>query len=145
MNGYVERLRRDERGFTLIELLIVIVILGILAGIVLFAVGGVTDRGNVAACKNDFKTIQTAVEAYRAQKKDYPPDLVPTLTNPAGGTQFLVWDPAFTGTNSATDKGTGGNVWNPGNEYTITYYPSTGAVVATGACSIGTPPASPAP
>jgi prepilin-type N-terminal cleavage/methylation domain-containing protein len=141
MNGYVERLRRDERGFTLIELLIVIVILGILAGIVLFAVGGVTDRGAVAACKNDFKTIQTAVEAYRAKKGEPPPDLVPSLTDPNGDTQFLVWDKAFTNTVSAENAGAGGNVWDPGNGYKITYYPTTGDVVATGACEIGTPPA----
>ena len=37
--------RAGEGGFTLIELLIVIVILGILAAIVVFAVGGITDRG----------------------------------------------------------------------------------------------------
>ena len=46
---------REEGGFTLIELMIVIVILGILAGIVMFAVGGITDRGTVAACKSDVK------------------------------------------------------------------------------------------
>jgi prepilin-type N-terminal cleavage/methylation domain-containing protein len=54
-------------GFTLIELLIVIVILGILAAIVVFAVGGITDKGTNSACASDYKTVQTAEEAYFAQ------------------------------------------------------------------------------
>ncbi|MDQ1748367.1 MAG: ral secretion pathway protein [Frankiaceae bacterium] len=61
------RTARDE-GFTLIELLIVIVILGILAAIVVFAVGGITDRGQQSACKSDVTSINTAAEAYFAQK-----------------------------------------------------------------------------
>jgi type II secretion system protein G len=64
--------REDESGFTLIELLIVIVILGILAGIVVFSVQGVTDRGTAAACKSDVKTLDVAAEAYYAQKGTYP-------------------------------------------------------------------------
>ena len=66
MHRYIER-AREESGFTLIELLIVIVILGILAGVVVFSVGGITDRGNVAACKTDQSTITVAVEAFRAK------------------------------------------------------------------------------
>jgi prepilin-type N-terminal cleavage/methylation domain-containing protein len=69
----IEADRQD--GFTLIELLIVIVILGILAGIVVFAVGGITDRGTVSACKADKKTVQVAVEAYYAQTGGYPTGL----------------------------------------------------------------------
>src|SRR3954464_3414559 len=76
---------REEGGFTLIELMIVIVILGILAGIVLFAAGGITDRGTTASCKTDVSTIQTGVEAFYAKHGSYPAHLVPTLTNPAGG------------------------------------------------------------
>jgi prepilin-type N-terminal cleavage/methylation domain-containing protein len=66
----LERLRKarqDESGFTLIELLIVIVILGVLAGIVVFAVKGITDKGNLAACKSDVKTYEVASEAYYAK------------------------------------------------------------------------------
>src|SRR4051794_32525214 len=59
----------DEPGFTLIELLVVIVILGILAAIVVFAVGGITDKGQTAACDTEKKTIQTAEEAYYAHFK----------------------------------------------------------------------------
>jgi prepilin-type N-terminal cleavage/methylation domain-containing protein len=40
-----------DRGFTLVELLIVIVILGILATVTVFAVRGITDKGQENACK----------------------------------------------------------------------------------------------
>lgn len=62
-----EARRDDEAGFTLIELLIVIVILGVLAGIVVFSVQGIQDRGKTGACKADVATVQTAEEAYYAQ------------------------------------------------------------------------------
>jgi general secretion pathway protein G len=59
----------DDRdsGFTLIELLIVIVILGVLAVVVVFAVGGITDRGTASAAAADEKTIEVAQEAHMAQ------------------------------------------------------------------------------
>jgi general secretion pathway protein G len=78
---------REEGGFTLIELMIVIVILGVLAGIVIFSVGGITDRGNTAACKTDLSTVSVGVEAYRAKNGVYPPNLDPSLTT--GANQFL--------------------------------------------------------
>ena len=39
LRNHVRQVRKDEGGFTLIELLIVIVVLGVLAGIVVFGVG----------------------------------------------------------------------------------------------------------
>ena len=69
----VHRRTKNESGFTLIELLIVIVILGVLSGIVVFAVSGIQDRGNAAACKTDKKTVLVAVEAYYAKNGTYPP------------------------------------------------------------------------
>jgi len=77
--------RKDE-GFTLIELLIVIVILGILATIVVFAVGGVTDRGQQSACDADRASLEVAVEAYYAQTGSYPATEVALTT---GAYKFL--------------------------------------------------------
>lgn len=69
----LERIRkmREQEGFTLIELLIVIVILGILAAIVVFAVNGITNRGQAAACQTDEKTIRAAQEANFAKNNAY--------------------------------------------------------------------------
>ncbi len=56
-----------EGGFTLIELLIVIVVLGILAAIVVFALGGITGKSVQAACQTDAKTVATGVAAFGAE------------------------------------------------------------------------------
>ena len=68
----LRKARKDEGGFTLIELLIVIVILGVLAGIVVFSVRGITDRGDTAACKAEVKTVEVAVEALLRQERRQP-------------------------------------------------------------------------
>jgi prepilin-type N-terminal cleavage/methylation domain-containing protein len=78
-NRVLNRIRSDkdhknlvEQGFTLVELLIVIVILGILAGIVVFAVGNLTSSAKTNACATEKSTISTALEAYKAQSGSYP-------------------------------------------------------------------------
>lgn len=66
----IQRIRnaQNERedGFTLIELLIVIVVLGILAGIVVLGLGTFRQDAQAAACKADLKQVQTATDAYMA-------------------------------------------------------------------------------
>jgi general secretion pathway protein G len=64
--------RKNESGFTLVELLIVIIILGVLAAVVVFSVQAFQNRGESAACKTDFKSVETALEAYYAQTSGYP-------------------------------------------------------------------------
>jgi prepilin-type N-terminal cleavage/methylation domain-containing protein len=58
---------KQDKGFTLVELLIVIVILGILATVTVFAVRGITDQGKENSCSVEQKTIETAIESYYAQ------------------------------------------------------------------------------
>jgi general secretion pathway protein G len=69
-----------ERGFTLVELLIVIVILGILAGIVVFAVGNMSSNARSTGCNAEKTTISEALESYKSQTGAYP-----TATAAGGG------------------------------------------------------------
>jgi general secretion pathway protein G len=121
MHRAIER-ARSEDGFTLIELMIVSVILGVLAGIVIFAVGGITDNGNVAACKSDVKTLSVAVEAYKAKNGTYPTHLEPDLTDPTLGNVFLRPQPGLSGD----------TLVNTPAGYTVTYTPADGSLAVTG-------------
>jgi type II secretion system protein G len=84
----IEESTKQDRGFTLIELLIVIVILGILATVTVFAVGGITRNGQDKACSTELKTLEVALEAYRVEKGVFPSPSVddngwgPLLTAP---------------------------------------------------------------
>ncbi len=64
--------RADDDGFTLIELLLVVVVLAILAGIVVFAVQNLRSQSAQAAWQSDLKTVENAVESYKAEMGNYP-------------------------------------------------------------------------
>ena len=147
INTY-QRLKRQRDageidGFTLIELLIVIVVLGILAAVVIFALGGITGQSAAAACKADGATLSTAMAAFKTQNPGIAPTggpLVGDTTNltPAllGGPYVQSWpsnSPHYffkiiTGAlNVTVGTGAGGNAVSTG-----TYIPYVGPVSCTG-------------
>jgi prepilin-type N-terminal cleavage/methylation domain-containing protein len=121
----------QDKGFTLVELLIVIVILGILATVTVFAVRGITDDSRQNSCAAEQRTIETAIEAYYADNGTDPTattDLVPT---------FLKQNP-FT-TAAGTDLGSGhfaiffiGEDTDPGAATTL----ATEVTLAAGSCDL---------
>jgi len=66
------RKRKDERGFTLIELMVVIVILGILAGLIIPRIMGRPDEARRAKARLQMESIETALKLYKLDNGAYP-------------------------------------------------------------------------
>ena len=107
---------RSDKGFTLVELLIVIVILGILATVTVFAVRGITSKAKDNSCAAEQRTIETAIEAYYA---DHQADATTVAQ--------LVGDAAYLKQNPFTGGGSG--------HFAIAFAP---VVLSAGSCALST-------
>jgi type II secretion system protein G len=66
---------RNQKGFTLVELMVVVVIIGILSAIAVPVYNNVTEKAEASACKANIRTLEGALEAYKAVNDEYPDDL----------------------------------------------------------------------
>ena len=63
---------RDARGFTLIELMVVVVILGILAGLVIPRIMGRPEQAKRLKARMQIEQIEQALKLYYLDNGDYP-------------------------------------------------------------------------
>ena len=66
------KMYKKDSGFTIVELLIVIVVIGILAGLVITTFTGIQQKARNTERQTDIKAIHGQVEAYYAQNGKYP-------------------------------------------------------------------------
>ena len=64
--------KHNERGFTLIELMVVIVILGILAGLIIPRIMGRPDEARRAKARIQMEAIETSLKLYKLDNGNYP-------------------------------------------------------------------------
>jgi general secretion pathway protein G len=62
----------DSRGFTLIELMVVIVILGILAGLIIPRIMGRPEEAKQLKAKMQMESLETALKLYKLDNGMYP-------------------------------------------------------------------------
>lgn len=61
------------RGFTLVEIMVVVVIIGLLAGLALVALRHTRERALATRITNDMRQFRTAFQAYALQFDGWPP------------------------------------------------------------------------
>lgn len=80
---------KGGRGFTLIEMMAVVVIIGILAAIIAVNVTSRIPIAEVAAARQDLRTLEQAIQLFRMDTRTYPVDLVELVEPPDGTDSWL--------------------------------------------------------
>jgi len=84
----------DRRGFTLIEIMVVMVILGILAGLIIPRIMGRPEEARRTKARVQIESIETALKLYRLDSGSYPTTeqgLQALVESPAVGKLPIAW------------------------------------------------------
>ena len=69
---FYNKKRIDNQGFTLIEIMVVLVILGILAGLIVPRIIGRPDEARRMKAKIQIQSLETALQLYKLDTGNYP-------------------------------------------------------------------------
>lgn len=100
MNPNTHSPKNRQRGFTLLELLVVLVILGLLAGLVGPRLFGKADTAKVQTAETQIQMLKSALLTYRLDMGRFPSEQagLAALNNPPSeGEEAEVWDGPYLG------------------------------------------------
>ena len=106
---------RQARAFTLVEILIVVVLLGILAGIVIPAIGKSTTGARETTLAMNLNLLRRFIPVYTSQHKEVAPGY-PNGSTAAAPTQQTFFDQAMLSSNAGGQtaaRGTAGYPYGP--------------------------------
>jgi len=71
----MKKMLKKSKGFTLVELLIVIIIIGILAGMMMLATGSATDKAEATKIVSNLRNMKAAAIMVYADDNKWPSDI----------------------------------------------------------------------
>lgn len=124
--------RRSEsrRGFSLVEIMIVVVIIGLMAGLVTYAATGYLERAKKQRARSDIATYSGAVDSYYLVKGAYPatseglavlvPEFIKALRNDPWGNPYQYLQPGRGGAYDIISYGADGREGGAGANADLT-------------------------
>jgi general secretion pathway protein G len=119
-----------DRGFSLVEIMIVIVIIGLMAGLVTYATAGYLERAKRQRARSDIATYSGAVDSYYLAKGRYPnnqeglkvlvPEFIKVLQNDPWGNSYQYVQPGRGGPYDIMSFGADGREGGTGADADIT-------------------------
>ena len=126
----IARVRSRARAFSLIEVMIVVVIIGLLAGVVTYATTGYLERAKRERARSDVATYSGAVDAYYLANGRYPdnqeglralvPGFVKSLQNDPWGRPYQYVQPGRSAPYDIVTYGADGREGGTGADADIT-------------------------
>jgi general secretion pathway protein G len=121
---------RGRRAFTLVEIMIVVVIIGLMAGIITYATTGMLDKAKRKRAISDIVTLDGAVDLYHGDRDKFPtnqeglavlvPQYIKVLQNDPWGRPYQYVQPGRTRAYDIISYGADGREGGSGADADIT-------------------------